>query len=235
MLGLGLSLNKANTPSAAYSNTYSLELDGVNDYSANTNPIDIGGNQITSFMWLKPGTMSITTGLYNLDDFAGLAFFKFFTMYQLYLYHGQGTYSRWDNCVIPDGSWTNLVIYYDRTNPANDKLWKNGINQGPPDNITGTTYGTESVNVELGQMIGWTNFDGKIDEFAIFEGDVSSSLATLVGDNWNSSFDLSSESPKHWWRMGDSDGGAGSTITNDGSESVTQTLYAGASIVEDSF
>ena len=79
-------------------------------------------------------------------------------------------------------------------------------------------------------------FPGLIDEVAIFgsalsDGGVSTG-ATASGDIatvYNSGVpgDIASLSPVSWWRMGDNDGGTGTTVTDQGSGSNNGTLTNG--------
>jgi hypothetical protein len=69
-------------------------------------------------------------------------------------------------------------------------------------------------------------FGGLIDEFAIFGSSLSHSD---IGDIYNSGTptDLTDYSPTLWWRMGDNDGGTGTTITDQGSGGTNGTLVNG--------
>ena len=79
---------------------------------------------------------------------------------------------------------------------------------------------------------GWSEFDGEIDEFAVFSSVLS---ASQIENIYNSGTpdDLSSLSPLGWWRMGDNDGGSGTTITDQGSGGNNGTLTNGATIVSE--
>jgi hypothetical protein len=86
-------------------------------------------------------------------------------------------------------------------------------------------------NVGAGQQ---SKFEGLADEFAIFDGKAlsSSEVATI----WNSgeAFDYSSDAslnPVGLFRMGDDDGGTGTSISNSGSGSDSADAINGASFV----
>jgi len=86
-------------------------------------------------------------------------------------------------------------------------------------------------NVGDGQQ---ATFEGLVDEFAIFDGKAlsSSEVATI----WNSgkAFDYSSDAslnPVGFFRMGDDDGGIGTSISNSGSGSDSADAINGASFV----
>jgi hypothetical protein len=69
-------------------------------------------------------------------------------------------------------------------------------------------------------------YGGLIDEFAVFGSSLSDSD---VSDIYNSGAptDLTDYSPTLWWRMGDDDNGAGTTITDQGSSGNNGTLTNG--------
>jgi hypothetical protein len=73
---------------------------------------------------------------------------------------------------------------------------------------------------------------GLIDEFALFNSELSSSDVT---DIYNSGVpaSLTSYSPVGWWRMGDDDGGTGTTITDQGSGGNDGTLTNGPTFSTD--
>jgi len=75
-------------------------------------------------------------------------------------------------------------------------------------------------------------YNGKLDEVAIWHTALSASDTAAL---YNSGVpgDLTSLSPNGWWRMGDNDGGSGTTITDQGSGENDATLTNGASIVSE--
>ena len=76
-----------------------------------------------------------------------------------------------------------------------------------------------------------THFPGKIDEVAVWDSDQTSNVSTIY--NSGTPADLSSLSPKSWWRMGDNDGGTGTTITDQGSDGNDGTLTNGPTFSTD--
>jgi hypothetical protein len=76
------------------------------------------------------------------------------------------------------------------------------------------------------------HFGGNIDELAVFNSALSASdISTLRGGasagTLGEPVDISSLNPVGWWRMGDNDGGTGTTITDQGSGSNDGTLTNG--------
>ena len=86
---------------------------------------------------------------------------------------------------------------------------------------------TSVSNPVIGSFNGASLFlNGYVDEVAIFNSALS---ASDVSDIYNSGVpaDLTSLSPVNWWRMGDNDGGTGTTITDQGSGGNNGTLTNG--------
>jgi hypothetical protein len=70
-------------------------------------------------------------------------------------------------------------------------------------------------------------YEGLLDEISFFNSALSASDITSI---YNSGVpaDISTLNPVGWWRMGDNDGGTGTTITNQGSaSSIDGTLTNG--------
>ena len=75
-------------------------------------------------------------------------------------------------------------------------------------------------------------FNGKLDEISLFSSTLSASdIATLY--NSGVPGDVSSLNPVGWWRMGDNNGGSGTTITDQGSGSNNGTLTNGPAFSSD--
>ena len=70
------------------------------------------------------------------------------------------------------------------------------------------------------------NFNGLIDEVAVWGSELSASDVTAIYNSGNPT-DLTSLSPVGYWRMGDNDSGTGTTITDQGSGSNNGTLTNG--------
>jgi len=120
--------------------------------------------------------------------------------------------------------WHHLVLTYDgvsSTSSSSFSVYFDGVNYAANQAVGLGSYA--NVN-HVGK--GAYQFDGLIDEFAIFNSELSSSDVTAI---YNSGVpaDLTSYSPVGWWRMGDNDGGTGTTITDQGSGGNNGTLTNG--------
>jgi hypothetical protein len=208
----------------AFTNNYSLSLDGANDYlSISASSYSISGNKSFS-VWVRP-----TSGAYHYLWGYGT------NLYALYFDSsavsirmwpsGQGggsgrTYQRMVSPVsLTNGSWYNITITGDGTTL---KLYVNGQSAA-------STY-TDNYDwyfeTALRAGTSGASFAGLVDEFAFFNTTLTSSeVSAIYGSGALSS--LSNYNPHLWWRMGDNDNGAGTTITDKGSGSNDATLTNG--------
>jgi uncharacterized protein YaiE (UPF0345 family) len=207
-----------------FSNTYSLSLDGANDYlSISASSYSISGNKSFS-AWLKPTSGSYHylwgygTNLYALYFDSSAVSIRMWPS-------GQGggsgrTYQRMVSPVsLTNGSWYNITITGDGTTL---KLYVNGQSAAS----TYTDNDDWYFETALRAGASGTSFSGLVDEFAFFNSTLSSSeVSAIYGSGEPSS--LSDYNPHLWWRMGDNDGGTGTTVTDQGSGSNDATLTNG--------
>ncbi len=120
------------------------------------------------------------------------------------------------------GQWYHAVVTYDASKASSGiKLYLNGSRVDDGD-YAGGTY-TAAVNTTTSVRVGsvevnGTFGDGKVDELAIFDSELSASDVTAIY-NSGTPADLSSYSPVGWWRMGDNtgdtDSGGGTPASGD--------------------
>jgi hypothetical protein len=191
----------ANEASAGFANTYSLDFDGTNDYADLDSTISSTGAGSIS-MWI------------NYDHDPSHTFFYLFSASQplIYIDSSQERIYYGGNSAIgslPKEQWNHLVWTRDSSNGY--KIYVNGGS-----NIIRT--GTDTNAMSLGHLFRHTNgslgYNGKIDEIGVWTStELSAGQVTAI---YNSGIpdDLTSFSPTHWWRGGDSNGGSGSDITD---------------------
>lgn len=225
-------------------NTYSVNLDGSNDY------INCGGASDFSF----------TDGSGNDSAFSISAWVKFdnrtrarviskdvSTSSREFLFGTDGTSKA--NILLGTGSvnlnivnnttlnttdWFHLVATYDGSETSSGLLmYVNADASSLRDDSAGSYQGMSSTsgNLEIGRFAnGHSFFNGLIDEVAVFDYELTSSEVSDIYNETNgngSPADISSLSPLGWWRMGDDDGGTGTTITDQGSGGNNGTLTNG--------
>lgn len=234
----------ANEYSAAFSNAYSVDLDGSNDY------VDCGGNADFSFTdgagndsafsisaWVKldSNNRARVAGKGNTEWLFGTDSSGRFNMI-LWSNDGTSAYLQKFSTALSTGSWHHILCTYDGSNTAAGiNLYKAGSLVSSTVGNAGTYAGMASQqgSLRLGQWeLNSSVMNGLIDEVAVFNSELS---ASDVSDIYNSGVpaDISSLSPLGYWRMGDNNGGTGTTITDQGSGGNNGTLTNGPTFSSD--
>jgi len=209
----------------SFSNTYSVDFDGTNDYIQLPNGVlsTLQGTAWSISSWYNLDVVGNYQELFtagsNLQVFfrprSGAVGFELYVNGNSYLYENS-PYS-------PLQTWINAVISVD-TNGTSYMYINGSLSDSVTSNIPQLTTVSNPV---ISCFNGASNFlEGKVDEFALFNTALSASDATAI---YNSGVpaDLTSYSPVGWWRMGDNDSGTGTTITDQGSGSNDGTLTNG--------
>lgn len=235
----------ANDYVSGLSNQYSVNFDGANDYIAAVS--DPGLDIYSLSFWFKT-----TQTNYNLPV-SGFGYGGNSSYGGVRLNAGAGRLIEVNNGVqyiaagniaasdFRDGAWHNITIVYvpsgytTSTGTASSggkgyKIFLDGTRVDTNLGSTSHTYNLMSTTstFKAGRE-GARNsyfFQGLMDELAIFGSSLSDSDVTAIY-NSGAPADLSSYSPTLWWRMGDNDGGTGTTITDQGSGSTNGTLTNG--------
>jgi hypothetical protein len=222
----------------SYSNTYSLSLDGTDDYVSLGNSSDLAPSNITLSLWFK-ASGSVSSYNYLLIREGGL-----YGSYCL-RYRSNNKFS-WFLGVTGnthlDGEssstftltdWHHVALTYDQTNI---KLYVDGIEEYSAaetraiDYTPNSSYGTDNTTIGAAPFSGPA--EGLIDEVAIFNTALSGSDISSIY-NSGTPDDLTSYSPVGWWRMGEDDSGSGTTITDQGSGGNDGTLTNGPTFSSD--
>lgn len=220
----------------AFSNTYSLSLDGLDDYAEVTG---LGLSGATSFsMWINPQASSSFYPLFHADS-NGVYIDIAVGSFRAYLYDNtNGGYLTRTYALSPSlNTWYHLAVTVDAGSTtgtgasASLKLYVNGAEvstTGVTKSGSYTTFNSPSSNpLDIGARTASSTYANQlIDEVAIFGSELSASDITAI---YNSGVpaDLTSYSPVGWWRMGDNDSGTGTTITDQGSGGNDATLTNG--------
>lgn len=216
-----------------FANDYSLSFDGTNDYGDAGVVSALQNASAFSFsVWFKKGAAS------EFPAFGG-----FSSGTDQVSAHGYSN-DLWFNVrngpetryVVPSSNLptdtTNFHHYVYTFDGGTFKVYVDGTERSGTKSNSGTTSsGTANFNFKIGYQ-GYHYDQGLYDEFAIFTSALSSSDVTAIYNGGNGPTDISSLSPKHWWRMGDSDTGVsnGSStptiVSNVGNSSAIQNHYA---------
>jgi len=216
-------------PPAWNGNTYSVSFDGSDDY------VDCG----TVSALNSASTFSVSAWYKKSSAGAGglIVGGKPYPSREFYIEHysDNNIYVGYDSSFASvsstsDTNWHHVVYVRDS---GTHKLYLDGSDMslgGTPSSTTGASAGQ---NFSIGNLRYYSGyFGGVIDEVAVFSSALSASNVTAI---YNSGVpaDLSSYSPVHWWRMGDNDGGTGTTITDQGSGGNDGTLTNGPTFSTD--
>jgi hypothetical protein len=195
---------------APFSNTYSLDFDGVDHYVDCGNSAALKPNIITVSCWIKGSANSAFTRIISQDGPTGGA-----DAYGFYVTTATnkivfaiktnvtGTVTSATSGVVLDNNWHHLVGTYDGSEVI---LYVDGLAVGSPSPGTSVlSYG--SGNLTIGCFSEPTSlpsflFNGNIDEVSIFNSIIP------IGDLWDGSgaptdLSLLSTPPLNWYRMGD--------------------------------
>ena len=225
-LGLGNSVSAEPVSTLILGNTYSVDFDGVDDYVDTqltpnaSNGVSVAANATLSY-WC------------NIDAFSGYQACGCHDQKRFYLgFNNQkalfgvaNTYSdNGDLGTLTTGTWMHLALvaeggtatyYFNGVNKDTLSYTQNAAMYDPTDDIfIGAVSNSASA----------VNFmDGKVDEVAVFNSALSAAQVASIY-NGGKPQSLASYNPVGWWRMGDNDGGTGSTITDQGSGENNGTL-----------
>jgi len=234
-LGLGLGGGKSATSSGSptggggtpFASTLSGSFDGTDDYlTANDsnlatssdctislwfNSASLPGNGVFSYMF------SLTDGRSTGRDRAiGIRGTGSDAQIVANTY-ASGYLTPFTNTSISASTWYHVAVVF---TSGSAQVYFNGADKGSKSVVTNTIAYTQTV---IGSMLytpGTRYFNGKIDEVSVFHSVLSSSDITAIY-NGGVPADISSLSPKGWWRNGD---GTGDTDSGGGSPANTDTI-----------
>lgn len=233
---------------SSFANGTSVDFDGTNDYMAvsPSSAIDLYGFSC----WFKPDSViSASSGAGNvLLGQGGTQYFcalggnvtgDFTNEIITIRASAQNSFAWTDASATISATWHHLAAVWSTSSATNSggdgyDIYLDGVKVG---NAAGTSTPSSPYSLSSAFRIGQRAdgayaFAGLIDEVAIFESTVSSSdVATIY--NSGVPDDLTALSPAGWWRMGDNDGGTGTTITDQGSEENDGTLTNGPTFSTD--
>lgn len=251
-LGTGIHTHILPPLADPYTNVDSLLLDGAIGQYAESNAAytALNGLSKASFsMWIKPITGG--SGLRYVFHI-GNGGTGFDCQLSMWLYagnriqvdnNGSGPYTRGSIATLNYGSWNHIAVTCDGTQVINADKCRIYVNGGDVTTISNISSFSTFVNATDELYVGesktgkYNPFNGNIDEFAIFPG--VQLTATQVANIYNQGGAATpgnlmalSPQPSLWWRMGDSDGGTGTVLT-DAAGSTNGTLVNSASYTTD--
>ena len=202
------------------SSTYSVSLDGTNDYVEVGNHSDYnfgsGGTDsafsISAWINMTDATDFIVV---SKDDNVNRQYTIRFLSDKMHFYLlGGGYIGRLYNTAITSdqGSWIHVGFTYDGSkSDTGIKIYRNGTRVDDT-NYSGGSYGgmsSTTASFNIGRQ-GSIYSSGNIDELAVFGSELS---GTDMSNIYNSGTpaSLASYNPISWWSLGDQVGGSGTT------------------------
>ncbi len=207
--GLSTISKNVSPKGSSFTNTYSLDFDGVDDYldlGASSTVADSG--QFTLSFWIKGTSQSIGAKYLFSADYYNLHTFWTVQDTELYWRNINNSYKllstnlldgEWHHILIiwnPDGANSTIRCFTDGANEVNVATdyryapgWNGGAYQGGLQYIGNRGGGT------------FPGFNGNIDEFAVWNDDQSANVSTIY--NGGTPNDLTDLSPDYWYRNGD--------------------------------
>lgn len=229
-LGLGLGGGKSATSSGtsggggAFTNQYSVSLDGTDDYMDVGTVSDLNGSisAVTLSAWVNISSFggAIMSGGSSASDRFYLQALNSTT-----LRYGSG--SNYDDFTVPTlstGTWYHVALVHNGTSA---QLYLNNTESSSGTQVVVSPNANYGSSFKIGAYFEGSNyFQGLLDEVSVFDSALSTSNLTSIY-NSGSPNDISSFNPVGWWRMGDNDGGTGTTVTDQGSGGNDGTLTNG--------
>ena len=233
----------------SFTNTYSLDFDGMDDYVDIGNTINFDYNDTFSYsFWVKPNVVSGVKYLFSKYVLSGRGILMYYNSsgaatpaaisFNLYNTNGGSTATRkrittTTGNILTKGVWNNIVITYDGSGLGSGiKLYKNGVGQTvivTQDNLQNQTI-VVSQDAYLSSFNGASNFlPGKQDEFAIFNTELSAADALAIY-GLGQPTDLTDLSPVAWYRFEE---GSGTTAIDSGTGGNNGTIENGATYSTD--
>ena len=233
-------------PAAGWSNAYSLETDGTDDYvsidtSTEINFLHNGGTLAfwVNFDSISSGINAIGVSTSGKQFYMGL----YSSSYTNSGYQGGSSYG--SSGGISTGTWYHLALvgtsggslktYVNASEKSSNTYTPNASNNPPSNFFLGGTNSHASGGITLTNTI-----DGHVDEVAIWTTALDGDALTAIY-NSGAPTDLTEDSGNYdnsdalfgYWRCGDNDGGTGSTITDQGSGSNNGTLVGGSAFTSE--
>jgi hypothetical protein len=205
-----------------YANVYSASFDGTDDYARATLGSQVFSGDYSISFWINPDSTPSASSLLQLGTSATYA-----DGFRVYRYSGGQAFWRGEggssyvlaiSTPTAINTWHHLAI---TRSGSSVTMYHNGssIQTGTDSHAyTSTTFNVSFTTYP---------FDGFQDEVALWDSALSASDITAIY-NSGTPDSLASYSPVNWWRMGENDGGAGTTVTDQGSAGNDLTLYNGA-------
>jgi len=186
--------------------TYSLQFDGVDDF-VETEADDTLATKTYSF-WANSSDTSTRGPIFHHGARTQGCLFFNYVAGRPFLFLGASQLRYWaDTTAQDDGAWHHWALYLDHTSTSDCELYVDGVLQTVLGTVESGPFDAYSSGIAIGGSVAVTAmeyFDGSIDEFAIFDGELSPAQIVAIY-NGGTPESVASYNPDAWWRMGDGD------------------------------
>ena len=236
MLALKLGLNLGGTANRnTFSNLYSLDYDGVDDYvnlSSAVGVVDVARGTFSA--WVKLETTSINAPVfkYYVNSNNQITIIYLHSSNQIkFMYKAAGTNTQVQAAtVIEGGAYAHVAMTWD-VSGNQFKAYLNGQQFGSTQTNFGTWSGTATV-LHLGHnaLSGSDFWKGNIDEFAIFDEEKNSAAISAIYNGGKPSNLVGESDLVGYWR---NEEGSGTTIGDQSGQGNSGTLITGTTFSTD--
>jgi len=216
---------------SSFSNDYSISVDGSDDYLDCGDDSSLNVANLTISLWFKSSgaTYPYNYILTKYGGYYGTIHLRYTTAGKFNFFIGFGAFgahvqSDFDTAfTLTD--WHHVALTYDGSHIKGYVDGSEDFSVAETRSIYYTSDGDgQALHIGKGKYA--NPAEGLIDEVSWFGSALSASDITAM---YNSGVptDISSLNPVSWWRMGDNDGGTGTTVTDEGSGGNDGTLTNG--------
>lgn len=230
--GGGVIASPTAPPAPTFSNTYSVDFDGSDDYASTafvTDDYDLKDG-FTVSLWVNLDSVSGTQDFFGRYGASTARFYFGISGSNLRVAIGTSFDTTSLSHGLSTGSWNHVAYTFSGGSGGTFTYYVNGSSVGTI-SFTWTNDQSYYEPLHIGALKNGANTNqnptnGKLDEMAIFNSALSASDITAIYNSGTPN-DISSLNPVGWWRMGDNDSGTGTTITDQGSGGNDGTLTNG--------
>ncbi len=204
-IGGGTGLPGSGGGGGGFTNTYSLNFDGIDDYVDLSNADDLNfANDFTLSIWVK--TSAIGSNQFIIDKSTNLSSGKGYSLrildsgkVRFWSYSASGLID--STTTLSADTWYHIAATHDRSGAVN-KIYINGAL-----NVTGASGGfsetTNNLRIGNSAVLGGP-FVGNLDEASFYDSELSASqISDIYYSGSPTDLSLLSTTPIAWYRMGD--------------------------------
>ena len=208
-------------PTAWSGNAHSLSFDGVSDNCSFTQTTFSASSGLTLSAWVNYSSLGSSVRQPILGHSSNSGWWSFNPTnkyFYLKLSNAQETFAGPWSGTPATNTWYHFMLIDDGQGQTGSvKAYIDGsfVASAPATSLVG-------LNLNSVARAGTIYFPGLIDELAIWESNQTSNISTIY--NSGTPDDLTTLSPLHWWRMGDFEGGATTSVKDQGGAGTTLDL-----------